>query len=183
MDDATALIAGQTKKYNIPLSHFEYKYIQNCTDGKELERIYKELIGGEVGCFPALEQLTLDRIRDIKPNSHTLRKDKAPLDRSALPDDERQNFDDFLTKMQQIDKTSSSIVDDHKNNGIATVPIRSKSTISKPTTSVPVINTNGKQKRIVPRSYDEWGKIDKQIAREMNSDNDDDDEEQEFDDD
>ncbi|CAF4462022.1 unnamed protein product, partial [Rotaria magnacalcarata] len=38
MDDATALIAGQTKKYNIPLSHFEYKYIQNCTDGKELER-------------------------------------------------------------------------------------------------------------------------------------------------
>ncbi|CAF3328850.1 unnamed protein product [Rotaria socialis] len=185
MDDATALIAGQTKKYNIPLSHFEYKYIQNCTDGKELERIYKELIGGEVGCFPALEQLTLDRIRDIKPNSHTLRKDKAPLDRSALPDDERQNFDDFITKMQQIDKTSLNIVNDHKNNGIASVPIRSKSTISKPTTSVPVINTNGKQKRIVPRSYDEWGKIDKQIAREMNSDNDDDgdDDDEEFDDD
>lgn len=44
MDDAAAAMAGYTKKYNIPLSHFEYKYIQHCTDGKELERIYKELM-------------------------------------------------------------------------------------------------------------------------------------------
>jgi hypothetical protein len=44
MDDATAALAGYTKKYKIPLSHFEYQHIQNCTDGKELERIYKELM-------------------------------------------------------------------------------------------------------------------------------------------
>jgi hypothetical protein len=44
MDDATAILAGHTKKYDIPLSHFEIKYIENCTDGKELERIYKELM-------------------------------------------------------------------------------------------------------------------------------------------
>ena len=43
-DNATSVLAGHTKKYNIPLSHFEYKYIENCTDGKELERIYKELM-------------------------------------------------------------------------------------------------------------------------------------------
>lgn len=44
MDDTTAVLAGHSKKYHIPLSHFEHKYIQNCTDGKELERIYKELM-------------------------------------------------------------------------------------------------------------------------------------------
>lgn len=44
MVDTASVLAGQTTKYNIPLSHFEYKYIQNCTDGKELERIYKELM-------------------------------------------------------------------------------------------------------------------------------------------
>ena len=44
MDDATAALAGHSDKYQIPLSHFEHKYIQNCADGKELERIYKELM-------------------------------------------------------------------------------------------------------------------------------------------
>lgn len=44
MDATAAVLAGNTKKYNIPLSHFEHKYIQNCTDAKELERIYKELM-------------------------------------------------------------------------------------------------------------------------------------------
>ncbi|CAF3435057.1 unnamed protein product [Rotaria sp. Silwood1] len=177
MDDATAALAGHTKKYNIPLSHFEHKYIQNCTDGKELERIYKELTGGEIGSFPALEQLTLDRIKDIKPNSQILRKDKAPLDKSALPDDERKQMDDFLKQMLEKKRTSSIIAKDHQNNGFDSVPIRSKSIISKtitPTTSAPVINSNGKQKRIVPRSYDEWGKLDQQLDKELNSDNEDD---------
>ncbi|CAF0950852.1 unnamed protein product [Rotaria sordida] len=186
MDDTTAALAGYTKKYNIPLSHFEHKYIQNCTDGKELERIYKELIGGEIGSFQDLEQLTLNRIRDIKPNSQILRKDKAPLDRSALPDEERQQLDDFLNQMKQKHRTSSIISKDHQNNGLDSVPIRSKSIISKtitPTTSAPVINSNGKQKRIVPRSYDEWGKLDQQLAEELNSDNEDDEVDDDEDDD
>jgi hypothetical protein len=44
MNDATAVVTDHTKKYNIPLSHLEHRYIQHCTDGIELERIYKELM-------------------------------------------------------------------------------------------------------------------------------------------
>jgi tetratricopeptide (TPR) repeat protein len=182
MDDATAVMAGHTKKYNIPLSHFEYKYIQNCTDGKELERIYKELISGEFGSFKELENLTLERIRNVKPNSQILRQDKAPLDKSALPDDERQQLDDFLNQMKDTKRT---ITNDHPNNGIDSLPIRSKSIISNsitPTPSAPVITSNnGRPKRIVPRSYDEWGKLDQKLSRESNSDTDDEEEEDEDD--
>lgn len=76
--------------------------------------------------------------------------------------------------MKEPNRTTSTI----PNNGIDTVPIRSKpiavihdlnyfyfimfffskSKSINPTPSAPVINNNGKQKRTVPRSYDEWGK-------------------------
>jgi hypothetical protein len=35
---------GHTKKYQIPLNHLEHRYIQQCTDIIELEKIYKELM-------------------------------------------------------------------------------------------------------------------------------------------
>jgi hypothetical protein len=75
--------------------------------------------------------------------------------------------------------TKRTITNDHPNNGIDSLPIRSKSIIVSdnlysyqstnyslfksnsitPTPSAPVITSNnGRPKRIVPRSYDEWGK-------------------------
>ncbi len=61
-------------------------------------------------------------------DSQILRQDKAPLDKSALPDDERQEFDDFLNQMKE-NKPSSTVSKDHQNNGLDSLPIRSKSTI------------------------------------------------------
>jgi len=61
--------------------------------------------------------------------SQILRKDKDPLDKSALPDDERRQLDDFINQMKQTNKTSSIITKDHQNNGIDLVPIRSKSIV------------------------------------------------------
>ncbi len=62
-------------------------------------------------------------------NSQVLRQDKAPLDKSALPDDERQQLDDFLNQMRETKRTSSIITKDHQNNGVDSLPIRSKSSI------------------------------------------------------
>ena len=36
-------LAGNTSKYDIPVSHLEYSYIENCTDAKYLEKIIKVL--------------------------------------------------------------------------------------------------------------------------------------------
>lgn len=43
MNDTTVIHTTHTKKYNIPLSHIDHRYIELCTDELELERIYKEL--------------------------------------------------------------------------------------------------------------------------------------------
>ncbi|CAF0818380.1 unnamed protein product [Adineta ricciae] len=82
MNDATILVATHTKKYNVPLNHIDDKYIQQCTDGIELEQIYKELIGGDVGAHPLLEQLTVDRIRNVRPNSDIVQHDRSSSEKS-----------------------------------------------------------------------------------------------------
>ena len=61
--------------------------------------------------------------------SQVLRNDKAPLDKSALPDDERQQLDDFLNQMKETNNASSITTKDHQNNGIDSAPIRSKSIV------------------------------------------------------
>lgn len=44
MNDSTIDLNDQTKKYQISPSHLEHRYIHQCTDGLELEQIYKELM-------------------------------------------------------------------------------------------------------------------------------------------
>ncbi|CAF3648083.1 unnamed protein product [Rotaria sp. Silwood1] len=66
MNDATSVLTSHTKKYHIPLNHINHTYIEQCTDGIELEQILKVLISGEVGSHKILEQLTIDRIRKIQ---------------------------------------------------------------------------------------------------------------------
>ena len=35
---------GTSKKHNIPIEHFDFKYAEKCNDVKELEKIYKVLV-------------------------------------------------------------------------------------------------------------------------------------------
>jgi hypothetical protein len=44
MNDDTLVQRTHTKKHHIPLSHLERAYIQQCTDGSELQQIYEELM-------------------------------------------------------------------------------------------------------------------------------------------
>ena len=44
MNDSESVPTGLTKKYQIPITHLEHQYIHQCTDGLELEQIYKELM-------------------------------------------------------------------------------------------------------------------------------------------
>ena len=58
--------------------------------------------------------------------SQLLRQDKSPLDKSALPEEERRQFDDFLEQMKDINRASSNTTKDHPNNGLDSHPVRTK---------------------------------------------------------
>jgi hypothetical protein len=42
-EETSELLYGKTQKHNIPIEHFDFKYIEKCNNAKELEKIYKIL--------------------------------------------------------------------------------------------------------------------------------------------
>ncbi|XP_056644783.1 sperm-associated antigen 1 [Diorhabda sublineata] len=76
-------------KYNIPIDHFEFEYVEKCNDGRELEKILHILRSGEEGYYPDLLKCTENRLRIIKPKSKFLREvcpvlNKKDLDKSDV---------------------------------------------------------------------------------------------------
>ena len=37
-------VDSNSKKHNIPLDHLDFKYVEQCSNVKELEKIYKVLV-------------------------------------------------------------------------------------------------------------------------------------------
>jgi hypothetical protein len=64
-------------------------------------------------------------------HSHVLRQDKAPLDRSALPADEREHLNEFLQQMKTTSDMSSSMSKEFHKNGADAVPIRTRTALVK----------------------------------------------------
>ncbi|CAL8072779.1 unnamed protein product [Calicophoron daubneyi] len=79
-----------SKTYDIPLNHLDFKYIKECGDIVELEKIMKTLKSGEVGVYKELESCCEERIRSINPNSRVLRV-AVPLGRLSDLDAEERN--------------------------------------------------------------------------------------------
>ncbi|XP_046566656.1 sperm-associated antigen 1-like [Haliotis rubra] len=70
-------MTGNTKKYDIPLSHLDHSYVKNCSDVKELEKIFKILKSGEEGYFPELEQLAENKLTELAPNSRSFTEESS----------------------------------------------------------------------------------------------------------
>ncbi|GFO38018.1 sperm-associated antigen 1 [Plakobranchus ocellatus] len=75
MSGSLHLEGQMTKKYNLPLSHLDYKYIETCKNPKEIEKIVNVLRSGDEGKFPDLERFAEKRLQELNPKSRTLRKD------------------------------------------------------------------------------------------------------------
>lgn len=84
-----------------------------------------------------------------------------------MPNDELDDFNDFLQKMKSNSQNHTVEQTNNNDNNNTSVPIRNnttKTTTIKATNTpsvaitAPVIDKNNKPKRVVPRSYAEWGK-------------------------
>ncbi|CAF1375409.1 unnamed protein product, partial [Didymodactylos carnosus] len=95
-----------------------------------------------------------------------LRDEKPPLNTSFLPEEELNNFNDFLNTMNR--KQENGVPD---TTSTIHYPIRSSTGMDN------TIHNVGKQiskkNSALPRSYDEWGKLDKQLELDDDTDEDD----------
>ncbi|KAL4222400.1 Sperm associated antigen 1 [Mactra antiquata] len=162
----TNIMQGSTKKYDIPLDHLEFSYINGCSDVKELERIFKVLKSKEEGYYPDLEKCCEDRLETINPNSRLLRKESHLMSKTELERNEKDELDQDLkswssdmkymeTAFQPSDGLTGNDDDDElppiRSGTITLTSDGAKS--SKPTKTNP-------NKRVTPRDYREWDKID-----------------------
>ncbi|KAJ8313729.1 hypothetical protein KUTeg_008290 [Tegillarca granosa] len=129
--------SSTTKKYDIPLSHLDYEYVKKCTNVKEIEKILRVL-------------------------SRVLRKDKPIMRTSDIDREERQEIQKELEGWHSDMKTTEEMLghDDEDEDDLP--PVRSCNA---------TLNMQGKQesttiqpevsnKRVKPRDYREWDKID-----------------------
>ncbi|KAL3280994.1 hypothetical protein HHI36_004219 [Cryptolaemus montrouzieri] len=68
-DDSTSLLS----KYDIPITHLDFPYVEKCTNGKELEKILHVLKSGQEGYYPELMKAVEEKLRILLPKSRFLR--------------------------------------------------------------------------------------------------------------
>lgn len=76
------------RKYDIPIDHLDFKYVNTCDNTKELEHILHILQSGEEGYYPDLLKCTENRLLQLNPNSKLLRKQIPVLTKNDLNKDE-----------------------------------------------------------------------------------------------
>ncbi|VDI18766.1 sperm-associated antigen 1 [Mytilus galloprovincialis] len=156
-----------TRKYDIPLTHLDYPYIEKCTDTKELERILRILRSGDEGFYPDLETFCEERIEKLNPKSRVLRKE-VPLGRPGdLAKDEWKKIDTDLKTWEMDMKTTESSKKRYTDSfdDPELPPIRS-GFMNGTSNQSNEADAGKKSKRVTPRDYKEWDKFD--IDKELN---------------
>ncbi|KAK3587971.1 hypothetical protein CHS0354_014488 [Potamilus streckersoni] len=165
MSAGNLLVDSKTKRYNIPISHLDFGYIENCKDVQELEKILRILKSGEEGTYPDLERICEARVQALNPNSRTLRKEVPVLKPSDLPCEEKKDFDRDLTNWSQdikdIDRNLKDSASKEEDEETDLPPIRNPVTLdSKGKKAEPSVSEDKSNKRVKPRDYQEWDKFD-----------------------
>lgn len=80
------------QKYEIPVDHLDFKYVRECCNAKEVERILRILRSNEEGYYPDLQACTETRLRELNPGSKLLREELPAISVDALPTEERNQL-------------------------------------------------------------------------------------------
>ncbi|KAM4864990.1 sperm-associated antigen 1 isoform 1-T2 [Thomomys bottae] len=154
---------GTTKKFKIPIEHLDFKYIEKCSDVKQLEKILCVLRSGEEGYYPELTEFCEKRLTGLAPESRALRKEKPAATPSSFTKEEWEKIDgDLKSWMLDIKSEENTMHSHHRgmhpNLEDHLPPIRGSNScvhVSKGKHS-----KSRPAKKKVPRDYSEWDKFD-----------------------
>lgn len=143
-------------KYQIPVEHLEYAYIEKCKNAKELEQILHILKSGEEGYYPHLMTEVEKRLLEIKPSSKFLRSTHPGVSIQELDREEQEFLTHDLDCWIQDVKLKDGELENRKadQNTIANCDIRKSSEVSF------VTETKSKARRISSTDYISWDKYD-----------------------
>lgn len=144
------------RKYDIPVHHLDYEYIEKCKDTKELERIILILRSGEEGFYPKLLERTEEILSQLKPHSRVLRKVTPVITKDLLDKKEQAELTNELNEwLEDVQKENEELESCKRLRSIKYVPdVRTmrkgcSSKEKKPNTE-----------RIKSTDYESWNKYD-----------------------
>ncbi|KAL0271138.1 UNVERIFIED_CONTAM: hypothetical protein PYX00_008330 [Menopon gallinae] len=159
------------KKYDIPIDHLSYEYIESCKDKKELERIIRILRSGQEGIYPDLLKTAENQLRQISPDSRVLRLETPALTKEAFTNEEWKILEDEILSWEEemtvIDKGLEFEKQRFDTVGNKNLPEVRKiiqkendRNKKKAETNKIKIETNIKNERIKSGDYAAWDKFD-----------------------
>lgn len=154
---------GTTKTFKIPIEHLDFKYIENCSDVKQLEKILCVLRSGEEGYYPELTEFCEKRLTGLAPRSRALRKDKPAATASSFSAEEWEKIDsDLKSWVSEIKREENTrhFHDPEKHPGVEDPlpPVRGSN--SCPRGGKETSSKSKTAKKRIPRDYAEWDKFD-----------------------
>lgn len=142
------------RKYDIPIQHLDFAYINECKDGKELERILKILKSNEEGHYPELTKVTEERLRNVKPKSKLLREAVSVLPKNALDTASQNMLKKDLEQWTNMMQTFNKELESQKVGHIDNIPdIRHANNVTSS-------NNKKSNRRIKSTDYESWDKYD-----------------------
>ena len=139
----TMIPGDVTKRFNIPIEHLDFKYVEKCNDVREVVKILKVLRSGDEGCYPELERFTERRVEQLDPNNRILRKstpiktkyDLEPEEWKAISGDLSQ----WLEEMKVADMNGNDDDEEDDDEDEDLVVVRKKDIIEMEEENMPPV--------------------------------------------
>ncbi|XP_065366543.1 sperm-associated antigen 1 [Calliphora vicina] len=152
------------ERYGIPIHHLDFKYIRECKDGKEIEKIVHILRSNEEGYYPDLTKCAEEKLKELKPQSRLFRVEEQIKGREALNSNEIKPIYDWNKDIKTTDKKLQNLVEETES---LMPPIRKTGRIlQKQNNKEKSNNTTNTSKesqstqRIKSTDYNKWDKYD-----------------------
>eukprot|EP00112_Aurelia_sp_Birch-Aquarium-sp1_P014394 Seg3104.2 transcript_id=Seg3104.2/GoldUCD/mRNA.D3Y31 product="Sperm-associated antigen 1" protein_id=Seg3104.2/GoldUCD/D3Y31 len=147
---------------NIPISHLDYKYIEKCSDAKEIGKILQILRSGEEGTYPDLIRFTERRLESLNPESKLLLKENKVKRVDEIKKDESslllEDLQTWTNQMADLDKNLLKKSEENTSH-VEFPPVRSTAKTENVAAQTESTKKKASSKRVAPRSYDEWEKV------------------------
>ncbi|XP_016951512.1 sperm-associated antigen 1 isoform X1 [Drosophila biarmipes] len=156
------------QKYNIPLHHLDFAYVEKCTNGREMEKIVQILRSGEEGFYPDLLRCSEEKLKELKPDSRLFRYEEQIKHSNVLDKNELKPILDWTEAVKSKDSALSELKKSQQKLDLPSVRKPSKIDLEKQKTETPKpaaktptpSKARIKDDRIKSTDYRKWDKYD-----------------------
>lgn len=156
------------ERYNIPLCHLDFAYVETCKNAREMEKIVHILRSGEEGFYPDLLRCSEEKLKQLKPDSKLFRFEETIKKSDILDKKELKPILDWTEDIKTKDNALNELKNEKQPLELPSVRKLAKIELDKPSTgsakpaeaAPPPPPAKAKESRIKSTDYRKWDKYD-----------------------